>query len=106
MAFIIFYVTHKNLEEAKKVGNHLLKKKFIACANYFPIESSYWWNEKIEESKEIISILKTKKENKELVEKEIKSIHPYETPCIIHFEVSANKDYEDWINKESKNSKP
>ena len=102
MKFIIIYITHKNLKEAKKVVNYLLDKKLIACANYFPIESSYRWKGKIENAKETLSIVKTRKENWKKVRDEVKRIHPYETPCIMKIEVEANQDYADWINKETK----
>ena len=102
MAFILIYVTHKNTKEAKKVVSHLLQKKLIVCANSFHIESSYWWNGKINNSREIVSLLKTKRDNWEKVKSEIKKIHPYETPCIIKMDVEANEDYEAWINSESK----
>ena len=102
MKLILIYVTHKNLKEAKKVGAHLLKKKMIACVNYFPIESSYFWKGKIENSKEVVSLLKTKKENWKKVKDEVEKIHPYETPCIIKIEVEANEEYAKWIKKETK----
>ena len=102
MAFIILYVTHENLKNAQKIASHLLQKKLIACANFFPIKSSYWWKGKIENSEEIVSLLKTRKENWEKVKSEIKKIHPYETPCIIKMNVEANEDYESWVNDETK----
>ncbi|MFZ2187817.1 MAG: divalent-cation tolerance protein CutA [Candidatus Moraniibacteriota bacterium] len=102
MKFIIIYITHKNLKEAKKVAEALLKEKLIACVNYFPIESAYWWKGKIENSKEIVSLVKTKKENWTKVKKIVLAIHPYETPCIMKFEVESNKSYADWIREETK----
>ena len=102
MAFIIIYITHKNLREATKVANYLLEKKLIACANFFPIESSYWWNGKIENNKEIVSLVKTKRENWKKVESTVRKIHPYKTPCIMKIDVEANSDYELWIRRETK----
>lgn len=102
MKFIIIYITHKNLKEAKKVAEFLLEKRLIACVNYFPIESSYWWNGKIENSKEIVSLVKTKKENWNKVKKEVEKIHPYDVPCIMKIEVGANEKYANWIKKETK----
>jgi len=102
MTFIIIYVTHKNLSAAKKIATHLLEKRLIACVNYFPITSSYWWNGKIEQTKEIVSLIKTRSENRKKVESEIKKIHPYKTPCIMKIDVEANSDYEEWIRKETK----
>ncbi len=102
MKFIIIYITHKSLKEAKKVAEHLLEKKMIACVNYFPIQSSYWWNGKIENAKEIVSLVKTKKENWTKIKKEVEKIHPYDVPCIMKIEVEANGDYARWIEKETK----
>ena len=95
---LLLYVTHKNKTEAKKIVDYLLKQKLIACANYIPIESSYWWKGKIENSNEIVTLLKTKEENFEKLKQEIKKIHPYDVPCIIKLNAEANKDYEEWIN--------
>ncbi len=102
MGFIIVYITHKNLKEAKKVVSYLLKKKLIACANFFPIKSLYLWKGKTENSKEIVSILKTKKQNWNKVKEEVKKIHPYELPCIMRLNVESNKEYESWICSETK----
>jgi len=97
MAFIFAYVTNPDKRHAKKVALHLLKKKLVACANIFPIDSLYWWKGKIEESKEYVLIVKTEKENWNKVKTEIKKIHTYSVPCITKINVSANKEYEDWL---------
>ncbi len=99
MGFIIVYVTHKNLKQAKKIASYLLKKKLIACANFFPIKSSYWWKRKIENSNEVVSIFKTKKQNWKKIKSEVQKIHPYDVPCIMKLNVEANKDYESWVTK-------
>jgi periplasmic divalent cation tolerance protein len=101
MNFILIYLTHKNLKSAKKVVDVLLRKRLIACVNYFPIKSAYWWKGKIENGKEIVSLLKTKKENWMKVKKEIEKNHPYETPCIMKIEVESNADYAKWIKDET-----
>jgi len=102
MTFIIVYVTHKDMKEAEKIASHLLQKKLIACVNYFPIKSSFWWKGEIDNSDEIVTLLKTKTANWSKLKTAIKKIHPYETPCIMKFEVEANDDYEAWINSETK----
>ena len=94
MSFIIVYITHKNLKEAKKICDYLLKKRLIACVNYFPIRSAYWWNKKIENSKEYVSLVKTTKDTWPALKKIVERIHPYKTPCIMKLSVEANKEYE------------
>lgn len=80
----------------------MLAKRLIACVNYFPIQSAYWWKGKIENSKEVVTLCKTRRENWKKVRDEVKKIHPYETPCIMKLEVEANEDYAKWIIKETK----
>src|SRR3989338_3831557 len=110
--FIIIYITYPNLKEAKRVTGILLKQRLIACANYFFVESSYRWlatsrasdggKGKVENAKEVVSILKTKKANWEKVKKAVEARHPYETPCIMKLEVESNEAFADWIEKETK----
>ena len=102
MGFIIVYVTYPNMEEANKIVHHLLKNKLIVCANFFPIKATSNWTGKIMEVNEIISFLKTRKENWKKVKSEIEKLHPYKIPCIIKINVESNKEYEDWIRKETK----
>jgi len=100
MSFVIIYITNPDLKTAKKIANYLLKKQLVACANFFPIESAYWWQGRIENDKEVVAIVKTAKKNWARVKAEIEKIHPYETPCVMKIEVEANQDYADWIKSE------
>jgi periplasmic divalent cation tolerance protein len=100
MSFIFIYVTNPNKKTAKKIALHLLKKRLVACANIFPIESAYWWKNKIEKTKECVLIVKTLENNFERVKNEIKKIHPYTIPCITKINVEANKEYEKWLREE------
>ena len=102
MNFIIIYVTHKNMEEAEKITSALLNERLIACANFFPITSQYWWKGKIEKTEEVVSLLKTRTDNWDKVKSHIGKNHPYDTPCIIKVsEVEANVDYALWVNTET-----
>ena len=94
----IIYITNPDRKTAKKIALRLLKKRLIACANIFPIESVYWWKGKIENAKEVVLILKTK-EKFDKIKNEVKKIHPYSIPCIIKFDAKANKEYEAWLEK-------
>lgn len=103
MKFILIYTTHKNIKEAKKITDYLLKERLIACVNFSPIKSEYWWKDKIEKSNEIVALLKTKAQNWNKIKKYIELNHPYNTPCIIKLsEVETNDSYFDWIQKETK----
>lgn len=101
MGFILVYVTYPDMKEADKAISHLLQKKLIACANSFPIKASSCWTGKIAECDEVVSILKTKKDNWDKVKSEVKKLHSYKVPCIMKIDVEANEEYENWVNKET-----
>jgi len=101
MSFLLLYVTHPSRPEAVRLSTELLRQRFIACVNYIPIDSTYWWQGELQSSSEILTIYKTRKENYEKVREFIESAHIYDTPCIIRLaEVTANEGYEEWIQKE------
>jgi periplasmic divalent cation tolerance protein len=102
MNFVFIYITNPNKKEAIKIAKHLLKKRLIACVNIFPINSLYWWKNKIVDAKEFTLIAKTSKVNFEKVKKEVEKIHPYDVPCIVKIPVSSNKKYSDWLMGEIK----
>lgn len=41
MKFVIIYIHHPNLKEAKKVAEALLRDKLIACVNYFRLSPTF-----------------------------------------------------------------
>ncbi|MFA6254797.1 MAG: divalent-cation tolerance protein CutA [Patescibacteria group bacterium] len=99
---ITIYVTYPSLTEAKKITDKLLAQKLVACVTFFPIKSKFWWQGKIQQANEVVTLLTTKKENWAKVRAEIKKMHSYKVPCIEKTEFAANIDYEDWIKKVTK----
>ena len=100
--YVWIYVTVPNEKVAEKISMILLKKKLIACANTFSVNSSYWWKDKIYRHPEVAMILKTSPSKKERVFKEIKEIHPYDLPDITSFKVGSTKEVEKWIRNSLK----
>jgi periplasmic divalent cation tolerance protein len=101
MNIIFVYVTVPNMKKAKHIAFHLLKERLAACINMFPVDSLYWWENKIEKAKEIVLIIKTRKENWKKIKEEIKKIHPYTIPCIARLDVKVNKVFGNWLKKET-----
>ncbi len=97
METIFLYITNPSKRIAKSIAKRLLKEKLIACANIFPIESSYWWQGKIESANEYVLICKTTKKNVQEIKKLLKKIHPYTVPCIAELDVRFNKEFSFWL---------
>ena len=85
-------------KNAYKLANMLLREKLIPCINFKNIESHFWWEGDINQSKEVQLMIKCKKENVNNVCNKIAEWHSYEIPEIIYFPVSANKNYHHWVN--------
>ena len=101
--YISIFVTVPNISVANKITEFLLEKKLVACVNIIPkIKSVYWLKIKICKSNEHLLVMKSTKNNFSKIVKEIKKIHPYEVPEIVCMDISANKDYLDWIKEYAK----
>ena len=98
------YVTAGSMDEAKKIGRALISKRLAACVNIIDnMHSMYWWEEEIQDDREVILIAKTKESVvPELIEK-IKSMHSYECPCIVSLPIlDGNKAFLEWIEQQTK----
>jgi periplasmic divalent cation tolerance protein len=101
-AFI--YITAGNMDEAKKISRELISRRLAACVNIIDnMVSMFWWEDEIQEDKEVILIAKTKASLvTELIET-VKSAHSYDCPCIVSLPVSdGNGAFLDWIVQETK----
>ena len=101
--FCWVYMTAGSVEEAKSIGQILVGKNLAACVNLLKnMTSIYKWEEKLEESQEIILIAKTRKTlMPQLIEK-VNSIHSYDCPCILELPVQGgNSDFLSWIESQT-----
>ena len=79
--FALVLVTAPDLKTARALARAALTARLIACASLVPkVESHYWWQGKLETSREILLILKTQKSRLAALEELILAAHPYETP--------------------------
>jgi len=88
--YSMVYITTKNVSEARKISDLLLRGKLIACANIIPrIESGFWWKGKIEKCSESVIICKTKGGLVKKVIETVKKNHSYEVPDIIEIPIKS-----------------
>ena len=97
----IIFVTSANKEEARKIAKSLIDNKLAACVNIIGgLESFFWWRGKIDSAKEVLLIIKSRKEKVSRVIKLVKSIHSYEVPEIISLPITTGfKPYLRWIDE-------
>jgi len=97
--FIMVRISCAGQEEAAGIAEALLKKRLIACANISaPYDSAYWWKGKLERSREVFLIAKTKLSMFAAVSVEIKRLHSYRIPEIVAIPISAgDEEYLRWL---------
>ncbi len=78
----------------------LLAESLIACGTLLPpARSIYMWKGKIEDSEEIVAVLKTSVSTAEKAAARLKEMHPYETPEILIFTPeAADAAYAQWVS--------
>ncbi len=81
------------------ISKGLVENKLAPCVNILNgIRSIYFWNGKIEDGRELLLLIKTKKELFKDVEEFIIKNHPYEVPEIISFKIENSlEEYEKWF---------
>ena len=97
MQIVIFYTPVSSAAEASSLGKLVVEEKLAACANSFPSQSTYLWENTIQEEGEMILLLKTipskEKELSDFLEKH----HSYDLPAILHWAVEVNEKYGQWV---------
>lgn len=99
--FAIALATAPDMKTARRLAAAALRARLVACANIVPrIESHYWWQGKLEQSAEVLLILKTTRRHLGQLETLIVSEHPYDTPEFIVLPLSGgNRKYLDWLRE-------
>lgn len=100
MTNILVFLTTANKREAQKIAQNLLNRRLIACANiYGPIESHFWWQNKIEKAEEFLVLMKSNQKLFAKLAKAVKEMHSYEMPEIIATPiVEGFQPYLKWLN--------
>lgn len=91
-------VTVPNAKVGRLLARKALEAKLVACANLVPaVESHYWWEGRIDRSRELLVIFKTARSRLARLEALVLENHPYDTPEFIYVPVaSATEKYLSW----------
>jgi periplasmic divalent cation tolerance protein len=103
MKYFAVITTCGSEEEAVRIADQLLNTRMIACANWWPIGSAYWWEGECEHTEEFMVFMKTTEEKLEQVKSAVTTIHSYQNPEVIQIQLAGgSKNYLDWIEESVK----
>lgn len=102
--YIHVFTTTEKREDAEKVAQILVEKRLAGCVQIIgPIQSTYRWKNRKETVEEWLCLIKSEKSLYKDLEKNLKEIHPYETPEITAVPIVAgSKEYLEWLDGELK----
>lgn len=94
------FMSTASKEEAEIIVQKLLDKHLIACANILgPVESRFWWRNKIDRASEFLVLMKTKQELFNKLSEAVQRMHSYEIPEIVALSIArGSKPYLEWLN--------
>lgn len=82
--FVVVLSTCAHREEAERITQRILEERAAACVNIIDdVTSVYRWKGKIEETRECLLLVKTRRELATRVEGIIKELSSYECPEMI-----------------------
>jgi periplasmic divalent cation tolerance protein len=99
---IVIYSTCSDADEAKRLATHLVEQRLAACVNVVRgVDSYYWWRGKVEQSAEVLLLIKTSRELFERLRLEWERLHSYEIPELVAVPiVEGAPDYLSWLEAE------
>ena len=79
--------TYPSREVALAAVDDVLELRLAACANLVPVDSRFWWKEKVEGTSETLVLFKTVPKRVGALFRHLSDAHPYEVPEIAEVDV-------------------
>lgn len=97
--FCLVLTTVADLAQARTIARQLVQQKLAACVNMLEkVRSVYEWQGKLEESTEILLIIKTRWQNWPALSATISRLHPYQVPELLALNIDdGGADYLAWL---------
>ena len=97
---VVLFLTCADKNEVEKIVESLLEKKLIVCAKSFPVNSTFFWENKIDSSEEFFVVMDSSEELFDKVETEVKRLHSYDTPNLTAVSVTkTSKGVAEWMKE-------
>ncbi len=101
-AYVVVMTTVGSDEAARDLGRRLVEDGLVACAQRLAVDSLYRWEGELNEDRETLLLLKTRRARSADVMAALAAAHPYEVPEILELEVSAGwPAYLRWMDEQT-----
>jgi len=99
---LLAFTTFANEDDAVRVSRVLVEERLVACANLLPgARSIYRWEGKLADEREVIVLLKTRKQDWAALLSRLHELHPYDTPELVAVRIAAGAPkYMAWLEEQ------
>jgi len=96
---LIVFSAFSNEEDAARVVRALVEERLIACGNLLPgARSLYFWKGQVNDERETIVLMKTRKQDWAALMSRLSELHPYDTPECVAVRIAAGAPkYMAWL---------
>jgi periplasmic divalent cation tolerance protein len=98
---LMVFTSFANEEDAARVVRALVEERLAACGTLLPAgRSLYAWKGAIEDQRETVAILKTRKQDWTALLSRLHELHPYQVPECVAVRVAAGAPkYMAWLEE-------
>ncbi len=98
---LIVFTTFANEADAARVARTLVEERLVACANLLPgARSIYRWRDDVKDEREVVVLMKTRKQDWTALLSRLHDLHPYETPECVAVRIAAGAPrYMAWLEE-------
>lgn len=95
----IAFSTAGTIDEAHRLARLLVERRLAACVNLIPnLTSVYRWQGAIEETTEVLLLIKTTAEMLPALEAALRELHSYNVPEFLALKIEmGSQPYLDWL---------
>jgi periplasmic divalent cation tolerance protein len=100
----ITFTTCKDRRQAVGIARALVKEKLAACVTIVPaVASIYVWEGTMEESREVLLLIKSRSALSKKLTARVKALHSYAVPEVVTVPIaSGNPDYLRWVRESTR----
>jgi periplasmic divalent cation tolerance protein len=98
---LIVFTAFANEADAARVARVLVEERLVACANLLPgARSIYRWQEGVQDEREVVVLMKTRKQDWTALLSRLHELHPYTTPECVAVRIAAGAPkYMAWLDE-------